>query len=700
MTSALDRLAPEILARISFFLAAPELATTVASPSLVALHLTSRALHAALQAYATPLRALLYRATFDTAAAAQRLPPLWCTPRCFAAELAARLPALRRVRRRANIRADEAELVRDLWTVFVLLLEDSGKNYALLTRVCGVRAWVRDIVCVVFGRGPHRPDLTLASLAVWVLWLTDDHDTILAEQEQDPQHLIQTLLYTLTIGGFQWSSYYAPTSPHSLPSCPHDVSPHLPTDGQPPPLLHTTYLNHPLSARVPPLTPAASAAYLARFESREVLDPAQFALPRTRADADALRRAGPTMEDVARLRRVRLQLPRRGPPDGIKSVDVEMMFDEERAAGDDDDDDEGEGEQEDASEQHDALWYRLVACVDPCAEESTPLRGVVHDLGSLGGCWHGRMVVPDPEAFTSYLFAPPAPRRHHHPRRPTLAQIRSSIHPLYVRLREYHCLAPDEPLTSCARLNLGGVSISADQPDDGDEAGVNGVLGAWMPPWWDVREDGEGATVWDPVTRRRTRYALHRGGHGANGQGEGEPYGAAVMRKVAAAKERWAAEAAVHECREDDVPMDDGPLGADVEAEWEDTVEHVSSGVRDILLLGETGAPHGAAWGDHVFVGRVRSWDGLVVLLRLPRPDPARTAFASPFGDGKPMAPHAAAFHAVPPHDHGHAHAGRWVFRGYMQGGNILGRWRDTATAVDVVGLEGAFCLSRDEVGW
>jgi hypothetical protein len=49
-----------------------------------------------------------------------------------------------------------------------------------------------------------------------------------------------------------------------------------------------------------------------------------------------------------------------------------------------------------------------------------------------------------------------------------------------------------------------------------------------------------------------------------------------------------------------------------------DTVEHVLSGVSDILITGETGGKHGDAWGRYTFLGRVRPWDGLAVLLRTP----------------------------------------------------------------------------------
>jgi hypothetical protein len=80
---------------------------------------------------------------------------------------------------------------------------------------------------------------------------------------------------------------------------------------------------------------------------------------------------------------------------------------------------------------------------------------------------------------------------------------------------------------------------------------------------------------------------------------------------------------------------------SDTEDEWSDVVELKSSGVADILVTGEVGTVfdytrpehilrslityrlqttelHRNAWGHYIYLGRVRRWDGLVVLLRTP----------------------------------------------------------------------------------
>jgi len=104
-----------------------------------------------------------------------------------------------------------------------------------------------------------------------------------------------------------------------------------------------------------------------------------------------------------------------------------------------------------------------------------------------------------------------------------------------------------------------------------------------------------------------------------------------------------------HRKKEDDVDVDTkhkGPYG---------------DGVYDILLTAETEPTFGEAWGHHTFKGRVRDWDGLVVLERMPV-------------EGQ----------------------GRWIFQGYLHGQqNLVGRWRETATQFDAPGWEGAWSMAK-----
>ncbi|SJX60285.1 uncharacterized protein SRS1_11599 [Sporisorium reilianum f. sp. reilianum] len=77
------------------------------------------------------------------------------------------------------------------------------------------------------------------------------------------------------------------------------------------------------------------------------------------------------------------------------------------------------------------------------------------------------------------------------------------------------------------------------------------------------------------------------------------------------------------------------------------------------ILLSGTGH---SAWGRFVVRGRVRTWDGMLIMTKEYRPD----------GRGK------------------------WLYRGYsVAGGKLVGRWRDTFTPDNMYGYEGCFLFQR-----
>ena len=99
----------------------------------------------------------------------------------------------------------------------------------------------------------------------------------------------------------------------------------------------------------------------------------------------------------------------------------------------------------------------------------------------------------------------------------------------------------------------------------------------------------------------------------------------------------------------------------------------------------QTSVKQGEAWGFYYYIGRVRRWDGLVVLLRIPvryvhsrltppnimvYPDQIRDPVGS---------------------------RGRVVFKGYVHGQSLVGRWRDTATDMHALGYEGGFVFCRQD---
>ena len=93
---------------------------------------------------------------------------------------------------------------------------------------------------------------------------------------------------------------------------------------------------------------------------------------------------------------------------------------------------------------------------------------------------------------------------------------------------------------------------------------------------------------------------------------------------------------------------------SDEEGDWTDVD---ADGEYEILL---TGTGH-SAWGQFVLKGRVRTWDGMFSIVKEYTPDTR----------------------------------GRWIYRGMLVGGNLVGRWRDTHTPTDMNGYEGTWLMTR-----
>lgn len=106
-------------------------------------------------------------------------------------------------------------------------------------------------------------------------------------------------------------------------------------------------------------------------------------------------------------------------------------------------------------------------------------------------------------------------------------------------------------------------------------------------------------------------------------------------------------------------------------------------------MRAQTDGRFGNAWGKFTFLGRVRPWDGLVVLLRTPVRPSVSLRDMERRADARVRQASAE-----------DAHRGRWLFRGYVHDGHWVGRWRETHSAPAAVGYEGAFVLARSADEW
>jgi len=204
---------------------------------------------------------------------------------------------------------------------------------------------------------------------------------------------------------------------------------------------------------------------------------------------------------------------------------------------------------------------------------------------------------------------------------------------LSCRFEEHHCLSFDEPLLA--------------PPCPGSEG--EDVFNAWLPRDLRFTRRTGGLEIFDPSTGKNTWYETYRPDRTL-------PYSAAACERLRKGSDpEW--------CNPNLPSVIQGDV--EYEDEYEDFVEETSSGVQDIIITGETCERQGEAWGYYCYIGRVRSWDGLVVLLRIPM-NQIR---------GR----------------------GRLIFKGYVHQRSLVGRWRDTATGTHTVGFEGGFILCKED---
>ena len=204
MPVAFDSIPQEVLENIAFYaVASNPLGPPLELPPLL---LVNRRLHASLGSASNPhLHARIFAAKFDTAALVRRLGPGAGTARKLAAELRRRCVQLARLRARIGCtigalgegggqkvgsknRKGGADGVTDegmramhemLWTAYVMMLEDDGKNERQLREYARLDGWLRAFWFGEDGASFARLEIRdnawppyndLADVAMWLFW--------------------------------------------------------------------------------------------------------------------------------------------------------------------------------------------------------------------------------------------------------------------------------------------------------------------------------------------------------------------------------------------------------------------------------------------------------------------------------------------------------------------------------------------------
>ncbi|KDQ49740.1 hypothetical protein JAAARDRAFT_615232 [Jaapia argillacea MUCL 33604] len=591
--SKLESLCTEILSNIAFHLGTIE---PLGPPSdLISFLLCSTKIYSSLALSNNyDLYARIFTCKFDISALPRRFPSRWATNKCLALELKKRFLALGRIK--IGQLASREQLVDDLWTVYLAWLENDGQNESQLLKWAELSKYLKHVIGASIRMGIFQwfVDSEPTALVVWLLWMTTDQDE-LASESQGFRLDFQRLLQPFIIAGFRHPSFHAPDEFFSLPLCPHTYPPdpsspsyssagipELPPSSPPrdrPVVRQIIHYSHPLTLSSPPLTAAALLASVSRTETQLRLDYQSDGYadwkanrrrqlsnhPQTRAERDALGLMCPSMEDLDDF-------------ETSSSVTFAQRLSETPTAG-------TEKESSDfGSQRFDEDWYRLVSCFDPWGDEP-PLRGKVFSPGTMAGRWRGRLLVPSISHFITHAIQTSNPA--------LVSTVPIYHHEVSFTLREHHCLEPNIPLP-----------VGADE-------WAHDVLNAWFPADTIITTLKDAIEISAPSAGVQTRYETCSPHYP-----DTPPYLSKVTYPKSYDELDNTNAAPMEEYATDTIPAEDMAYIDD--DGWDDTVEHVSSGITDIILTGETDKQHGNAWGHFTFVGRVRPWDGLVALLRTP----------------------------------------------------------------------------------
>ncbi|KAI9507819.1 hypothetical protein F5148DRAFT_1201960 [Russula earlei] len=593
---------------------------------LISLLCTCRHVYHTLSSHDNDLYAKIFRGMFDVDATRRRFGRHALNSPFLATQLKTYCTALQRIRR-GDIFIPDIEDV--LLTAFILSMENDGKNRAQLewaNTYPFVDNFVRHRLWHDSVNGWPR-DTSLNSLALWVMWCMTDKNVLESETSDDRDNLIKLVL-PYVVMAFKYLSHFAPD--HHLQLLPeewrselvslqtaHGEYPIIPPRGDT--VAEVYHFGRTIRFRPPPITVAAKLIYFSRREMIPLISPPDLPVDRPTALAQGIS-WGQTQADIIEVNsHAGAKFVPASDWDWKSSLTPEQRLIEE----------DGVWRRDllSPSAAWDNDWERSTACWDPWAD--VVLKGTVYTFGSMDGPLAGPNA--DVPGYMALVTNPDYPE-HFGENSPSM-----STWPLFMRLKEHHCISPQDP-----------VPAGGPEHDPFDD----GICNAWFPPV-DLVERSDRA-----VLTYRYQGELQRTEHETFIEGRSNSHDQNTCLTCQARLEPEEPMRGV----EDHL----SPRHADYEDDFEESIyETTCIGIRDIIFTGEPDPYHGMAWGRFTFLGRVRPWDGLIALVRLP---------ADPNQRGR----------------------SRLVFRGYLHYGKVLvGSWRGMTMDVQSVPWEGPFVASK-----
>ncbi|KAL7285040.1 hypothetical protein ACG7TL_000131 [Trametes sanguinea] len=681
-----------------------ELATLdlFAPPSdLLALLCTCRFLNHVLHSDRKALLARIYRRKFDTRAARRRLGSNTINNAAYAFQLIKQTAALKRLR---TGDLDSPHLTGDLWTAFLMFMENDGRNYAHLVEYAHIEALLDRFMEERLWTGREHNlgwplESTPGSLVVWMLWFTMTPERLSTLGNRRGRFM--DLLRPFALIPVLYHPFHAPDVRFDLPdedALPdpddEDVTPYGFYPVYRDPAMVVEYVLHygRQVSIMPPLIGLGAKMLFVMLAEAVPYDPPSI-LPVDREHADPTDGVRPTQADFiewASVRGVRMYSP--GTWDWLDRLTPEQRRLEDGVSW------RRELRSISASLEND--WNRLTGCFDP--RQELALKGVVYTFGSFVGMFAGRMQIPDLFRYRDVVQAQNMPELTEFP---LVAE-----QPVYVRFSEHHCIEPENPVpTGRDADGLGDNVQNAYFPRNFQYLQTGNTLRIELPRShttaryrYETYVEGR-PNSHNPATcrvcvynreeeerqlraridefRRASRGEPEADGDTASGDDEAE----GAMHDSSRRQRRGSTSSAgsnvsyyygdeanpvhLHQLRlerdQEAEALIDELMSEGVPDDYEEYIQNDCNGIQDIIITGEVLPRHGEAWHHYRFYGRVRKWDGLVVLVRIPTRLPWNL---------------------------------KTIFRGYLIGNqNFVGSWRSYHENRNAIPLEGPFALSRVE---
>ncbi|KAK4058662.1 hypothetical protein OIO90_000106 [Microbotryomycetes sp. JL221] len=492
------------------------------------------------------------------------------------------------------------ELTQNLWTCYLMLLENDGKNVRHLLEYADLRTYMRlfykhSLLSEALNPGWPRQTAGRA-LGLWIGWLGGDDLSTETPVESDQRFFV---LKPYVFGAHKFDAFHAPWTISSLPvsRTSHPVMP--PPEGSFQADLRPrttaqqiTHMGRKIQIAPPILCHAAIFSFFFRVEQESNastdLSVAPFGAP--------AHLMGPHATTIANGQTPQHQ----GLGSRLSTKPVKTSLPTL------------------ASRIHDDDFVRLVSCVDPYSSRGLP---PLRLKGSFNGSWEGRFSFFDFDSYKDMLggrlrsiYEGPYGENHQ------VWKIEERI----VRLQK-----GEKPGGKGPVLNA-GFEIGSSGPSRSTSLSTSPPLRSTALP--QIGSMSSSSRAGDVGTGARAPSS--GGGTGSRRKSvDGHMDDAYDSRALKRARSGYCDDSLEEDCFEDE------------------------DGNYEILL---TGYGH-SAWGQFLLKGRIRPYDGMFSLTKEYTPDSR----------------------------------GRWLYRGYCVGGNLVGRWRDTHTPIDLSGYEGTFLMTR-----